>query len=344
MPRLTASRSPTWSAPTASTPTQASWAARICSPLLRAAPGWSPAGGQFGGALDLEADEAQFGQFTSTFDIGAEGAMTAWVKLETTGKRHELFRSADAVYGSSPGFEVQIDSSGRPFIYTNLDETEDSFARGSGVNDTGWHHVAFMWNQATQTVDVYVDGALSANKFNGNSWDDVSPFLGELFLIGKDPASSSRYFDGLIDGLAFYSRELTLTELVDVRDNGVAAAGIAETVAHWSFDEAIGSTSALDSISNALIEFYQSGLRDTYLAEGFVLAEQGGDYAADNAGPNPGPLASFDIPFGGNTFDPDPLYFAVLNGPAVVAVPEPAVASLAMLGLAAIAMRRRRVG
>jgi hypothetical protein len=86
-----------------------------------------------------------------------------------------------------------------------------------------------------------------------------------------------------------------------------------------------------------------------WVAQGRVLPEVGGAFSMTNPGPDPGPV-SYGIPFGGGTYDPDPLYVSVLhdlqNFGTATAVPEPASLSLFGLGacMAAVlgAARRRR--
>jgi hypothetical protein len=83
-----------------------------------------------------------------------------------------------------------------------------------------------------------------------------------------------------------------------------------------------------------------------WVAEGAVLPQVGGPFSATNPGPNPGNLTPpYGVPFGNSTYDPDPLYVAVLGGLqnfSTGTVPEPgsALVWLLLVG-SALAARRK---
>jgi hypothetical protein len=66
-----------------------------------------------------------------------------------------------------------------------------------------------------------------------------------------------------------------------------------------------------------------------WVAQGRVRPEAGGAFSATNPGPDPGNISPpYGVPFGGGTYDPDPLYVSVLSGLQNLTVaPVPELAS-----------------
>ena len=89
--------------------------------------------------------------------------------------------------------------------------TFGSFATGDTVSspiaDTNWHHIAVTFTDATNLLNIYVDGALATTATKALEADDASHVVTVGNLIGNNP------FSGLLDEVRLYSRALTLAEI-----------------------------------------------------------------------------------------------------------------------------------
>lgn len=97
------------------------------------------------------------------------------------------------------------------------------------ILDNQWHHLAFVFDQATSTVSFYKDGAplsipggLPANfgKFNNNGGVmDLNPSSGIVvggpghFAVGKTPDSWMGNFNGAIDQFRMYGSALSAADV-----------------------------------------------------------------------------------------------------------------------------------
>jgi hypothetical protein len=85
-----------------------------------------------------------------------------------------------------------------------------------------------------------------------------------------------------------------------------------------------------------------------YAAQGRVLPEKGGAFGPTNPGPDPGNISPpYGVPYGGGTYDPDPLYVSILSNLQNLSVaPEPssllAWSCLISVGLTGYYGRRSR--
>jgi hypothetical protein len=78
---------------------------------------------------------------------------------------------------------------------------------------TQWHHYVAVFNPATDKMELFVDGVLSASL---TTTVTMNPDTGGVF-IGKDDYPG-RYFNGKIDDVRIYSRALTATEVLELAD------------------------------------------------------------------------------------------------------------------------------
>jgi hypothetical protein len=87
----------------------------------------------------------------------------------------------------------------------------NSFSTQGSVNDGLWHHIAYVYNQFdTGHINIYIDGALDGSQTNSGAW---SWPVGQELEIGL---SHDRYwfgFEGALDEVRFYNRELSAAEV-----------------------------------------------------------------------------------------------------------------------------------
>ncbi len=132
--------------------------------------------------------------------------VTAWVNTSTsTGDRTAVsigdYVAVQPVTGGDAGEAWFYDGSG--FQTTSF---------STRVNDSSWHHVAYVLKPAADEQEVYVDGTLDAStthtenvSFNGDLDADTA--------IGANASGSSGFWTGHIDSVRVYNRSLTADEV-----------------------------------------------------------------------------------------------------------------------------------
>ncbi len=274
-----------------------------------------PGMGQFGGAAELRGNtERDFGWFQSSlFDVGEKGTLNLWVKMDDTSRRNQLFEGPE-----DGGFEFQYRSNSGGQFFSRANDGGDYVIPSGGAATTSWTNLQFTWDASISEMRIYIDGTevtyLAGFDQNLSGWDLLSATdtVNGFMNLGRDPGDASRYFDGMMDDIGWFDDVLNNTDRDAIRNSGVAAlGGDARLVAHWDLDSSSGTTETDNK--NGILLTFESAEEIPWVAEGVVLPEVGGTYSMANPGPDPGSYASFDIPYGNSTFDPDPLYLAALN-------------------------------
>lgn len=287
-----------------------------------------PGLGMFGGAAEFRGNAAgDFATFSSPlFNVGAKGTLNLWVKLDDTSRRNQLIEGPN-----NQGFEFQYRSNGGGQFYGRATTEGGDFviqAGPAGATATSWTNLQYTWNATSGEMHIrmngvevsYVSGFDAAlTGFNNSTATDTT--LAEIF-VGRDPGELTtspvtRFLDGMMDDLAWFDDVLSPAELDAIRTGGVSTlAADSRLVAHWDFDS-ISGTTEVDNKNGIVLNFGQAPANTPasldWVAEGFVLPEKAGEYTMANPGPDPGPYASFTIPYGNSTYDPDPLYLASLH-------------------------------
>lgn len=83
--------------------------------------------------------------------------------------------------------------------------TTDNSAPSTGA----WHHVAFTWHQYTDSIDVYIDGALQGNQ--GTYTEPIGAPTMNL-NVGRNQAHAN-YFSGDMDDVAIWDKWLGAAEI-----------------------------------------------------------------------------------------------------------------------------------
>jgi hypothetical protein len=87
-----------------------------------------------------------------------------------------------------------------------------------------WYHVAGVYNTATQTLDIYVNGVLDDGVLNGTV-PSAQVLAGVNTTIGM--RSGGYYFNGVIDDLRIYNRALSATEIQADMNTAVGTTAVA---------------------------------------------------------------------------------------------------------------------
>jgi hypothetical protein len=84
----------------------------------------------------------------------------------------------------------------------------------SYLPDGFWHHVAVTYDQAvTGTIDIYVDGSLTASQVNSAAWS--WPAAQDIEL-GRSHDGYWKLYTGDMDDFRFYDRILTQSEIATI--------------------------------------------------------------------------------------------------------------------------------
>jgi hypothetical protein len=164
-------------------------------------------------ALDGEDDfiNVAGGDFFSALDDDGDGlTIAAWVQFAPRGQ-YTLMRvfSTNMSGGGSGGWGfgiIQPPASLRFTTYGILDY--DTGDLSSHLPDGQWVHVAGVY-KSDGDVDFYIDGARAETVAGNFSMNDTQGFL----IGGLAAATATEWFEGLIDDLRIYDRELSLGEV-----------------------------------------------------------------------------------------------------------------------------------
>ena len=179
-------------------------------------------GGTRGDVLELSG--AGSVNIASDFGQPANLTLAGWVNLtasDTFGS--DLWNLGDRVM-------LRLDSAGTPKLAgifyngTTWEHTEADVA----LSGTGWQHVAYVFDDATDTQSVYLNGRLVAQSNHADSIDYTG--IGTV-MIGSNPTGSNHDFTGQVDDARIYNRALSHAEIAAIAaDNFTSSDSVAITV------------------------------------------------------------------------------------------------------------------
>ncbi len=209
-------------------------------------PEFQTAAGQFGGALQFDGVD-DFATFQdASFDVGRQGTLNFWVKMEDTGRRNQFFEGPD-----NGGFEFQYRTNGGGQFFGRTQNGADYTIQQGGHAgvETFWTNLQYTWDADTGEMHIYLNGAeepyLSSFDENLAGFDSThfTDTINGLMNVGRDPGTGDRFFEGLMDDIGWFNDVLDSTERAAIMNSGVASlAGDSRLVAHWSLDDDPGTT------------------------------------------------------------------------------------------------------
>ncbi|WP_417391015.1 choice-of-anchor D domain-containing protein [Gimesia sp.] len=217
-------------------------------------PEFQETGGQFGGALEFDGID-DFATFQdATFDVGETGTLNFWVNMQDQSRRNQFFEGLDDL-----GFEFQYreNSGGQFFGSPGREGNGENVAiqnGGAGGTEGVWQNLQYTWDYnggVSPQIHIYVDGTevgyLSTSYDSDLSgWVNIVSSVNRLVTVGMD-AGGGRYFDGLMDDVAWFDEVLSTGELAEIRGTSVGTSslnGDSRLVAYWNLDDASGTTVA----------------------------------------------------------------------------------------------------
>ncbi len=170
--------------------------------------------GKYSGAVNLNGS-TQYVDLGNPASLQLTGSMTvtAWINSAA-------FPADDAAVVSkrntTGGYQLDttIDVGPRAIGFKLTDSSGVNMMRyGKTTMQTNtWYHVAGVYNAATQTMDVYLNGILDNGTLSGTISSTQQDFATNV-MIGKRSGNSGYEFNGRIDNVRIYNRALTAAEI-----------------------------------------------------------------------------------------------------------------------------------
>jgi hypothetical protein len=178
--------------------------------------------GKIANGRDFEAGDTEYLEITDAsqtgLDITGEITLAAWVKLESNGIDQIAFGKYKRMSGKR-AYAMQVYTDNK--VYFTLSANGTAYTQAistSTLNTAIWYHIAATLNQATDLMQVYINGSANGSAVSYTADiinNDTSFTIGCDFDTSGNPA---RYFDGVIDEVIIWNKCLTATEVDQVYD------------------------------------------------------------------------------------------------------------------------------
>jgi hypothetical protein len=202
--------------------------------------------GQVGMALELDGvdDHVNLGN-PAILDFGTgDFTISAWINMTATERGTVYAKGGDNSGGIRYTLAMGEANDNKMTLTTDDDSTKRQSRGGTVVNDGAWHHVVGMrsGNTSLVYVDGYKDGTIDLPEgYDLSGTSQANALIGAI-TDARDAtgATLEKFFAGLIDEVAIYSRALSTGEILYL-------AGFRPgPVAHYKLDEGEGAV-AVDS-------------------------------------------------------------------------------------------------
>lgn len=162
---------------------------------------------------------------------GGAGTVQFWVNTTTTSFEHLMGDVTDSG-GDDPFFMISTndrDTGGITFaVRDNSTSTRTTIIYATTnnlINDGSWHHVVIKWDDldVESSIEIWVDGSDQATSTDGTAFDSASgldDFSGFLLGARNNRGTPDSFFDGRLDEVGFWTREITDTEVGDLYNSG----------------------------------------------------------------------------------------------------------------------------
>lgn len=157
---------------------------------------------------------------TSPFDFNSDWTISGWFNLTSVGGAVYPCILSSATGGTAATLEVLLEfddaSDDKLRLYCGQSTAYKNVAWGTALGAGEWHHFIIYYDVSATTIGISVDNgtAVENNAVTINSL--ASPF----FRIGRWATGADRYFDGLIDEVAIWSRLLSADEKTWLYNSG----------------------------------------------------------------------------------------------------------------------------
>ncbi|MBK7939622.1 MAG: LamG domain-containing protein [Lewinellaceae bacterium] len=183
-----------------------------------------------GNALRFTGDDVAFAEFDSAL-ISPKWSVSCWVKIDA-GNNNASILDFGSPTQKNWWLTTNGTSKGVKFNVGNGASTQ-SLSVNFSTDPDGWHHVAATYSGAS--LLLYLDGTLAGTIASAPIVNDTLPLF-----FGRKPGVLTNYFNGRLDEVRIFRRQLSQTEINQYKNRTVNsdADGLA---AYWKFDEGVGA-------------------------------------------------------------------------------------------------------
>ena len=181
-------------------------------------PTWTT--GDFGNGISLDGtNDYVLLNNPSTLNFGtSDFTIAAWVRRRTTGTEHTILSKSASGAWVTGGKEFFISGSDNTLAFGGIGAGE-VHSTGTITNDSLSHYVTVTFVDSSNTIKLYIDGALSGSGTLNLPADGGS----HVVKVGGHPAGHS--FRGELDEFRVFSRALSATEIQTVMSTAIDPPG-----------------------------------------------------------------------------------------------------------------------
>jgi hypothetical protein len=179
----------------------------------------------FSGASDYLVSENAIALSNTSFTI------EYWEKRGTTAEMYIIGQGPDPVL-SNQNSNLVIGFAAASMLKFGFDDSNIVTSQDAVTDDTNWHHHAFVYDNTTKGIQVYVDG--KSIPLTSNTMSDGYSGSGELY-VGLAPGLSDK-FNGDLDDVRIWSTTRTQTEIMENMSKYLDG-NEAGLLANWQFNE-----------------------------------------------------------------------------------------------------------
>ncbi len=144
---------------------------------------------------------------TQSGGIQTAGSMMAWVKLAVLPSKANHILFVAGISDSGNDFDLQFEQDDALRFFTAGGGSVEYKPDPATLTDK-WHMIVATLDTVSKTRALYWDGKLAKVDSGGGSTNKKN-----LFSIGESTVFKGRFFNGSIDEVALWDRELTGTEV-----------------------------------------------------------------------------------------------------------------------------------
>ena len=196
-------------------------------------------GGLFGGAIEFDGLNSHIEvPPNNDLSLSDEFTLTAWARLDSlnSGYGAVLVKASNTPYEANYWFGVYDDELTLDFLIDGSWYYHES--TGANLTADNWHHLAATFDDDTDSVVLYVDGA----EVHEDSFAETPRVNNAPLLIGRS-AWPGEGWDGVLDEVRIYDRALSAADIAALANEAPPAAAFG----HWKLDDGTGSI-AVDSL------------------------------------------------------------------------------------------------